>query len=107
VEIWELPDWRRDEGCVEERELPPPDAAAASALAFAWLKLFRLLSRCPKGNVGITVLFSAAPPRRYVTTSLDFPADIALFGDPSRDFAPPEPADDDRGFTFSAMAPVD
>lgn len=44
-EICELPDCLLDDGCVEVRELVNPDIAAASARAFAALKLWRLSSR--------------------------------------------------------------
>ena len=81
---------------------PPRIIAAASARAFAALKLFRLFSRCPKGNASIPAF--SAPPHKF-PASLSFPADTVLFGEPLCDFLPPEPADDDRGFTFSAMAP--
>lgn len=94
-EICELPDWRLDDGCVEVRELAVPDMAAASARAFAALKLFRLFSRCPNGNVGIPAFVSAE------IESLDFPADNDRLGEPFCDFIPAEPADAGRALAFS------
>lgn len=83
---------------MEVRELAVPDTAAASARAFAALKLFRLFSRCCNGSVGIPwALFSAD------LASRDFPADTDRLGEPFGDFLPPEPADAARAFEFSAM----
>ena len=106
VEICELPDCLLDDNCVDVRKVAAPAIASLSARAFAALKLFRLFSRCPKGSAGIPALVSAAPPRRVAVASLDFPADADLFGDPLCDCLLAEPADEDRCFIFSAMAPV-
>ena len=57
VETCEL---RRDDTWVDARELLG-NIASLSAFALAALKLFRLLSRGPKGNAGIPAV---APPRR-------------------------------------------
>lgn len=69
--------------------------AAASARALAALKLFRLFSRCPNGNVGIPAFVSAE------FESLDFPADADRLGEPFCDFIPAEPADAGRALAFS------